>query len=228
MKYDNIVDISLALTSDYKMHTPVGVQNVQLKIEVLKEHDAPGGAGQIVRSLYARLHHGTHVDAPEHFVEGGTQVQDLPLSTFVGPAVVADVRHRGANEGITPEDLEKSIRDVWQSGDRLLINTGWTKNYGKEGYAENSPYLTPAATEWCAAQRFPIVGLDFAHTKDAPDAPSKYYTTRRFCENDVVTMGYITNLEAISNQRSLLLAAPLALHGVEASPVRALVLDGAL
>lgn len=226
MNNHKIVDISLPLSSDFKMHTPAGVQNVQLTVDVIKEHDAVGGAGQIVRSLYARLHHGTHIDAPEHFVRGAAQVQDLALTTFIGPAVVADVRHRGANEGITPEDLEKAVDGIRQPGDRLLINTGWTANYGKEGYAENSPYLTPEATRWCAEEHFPIVGLDFAHTKDAPDAPSKYYTTRHFCETGVVTMGYIRNLEAIQNRRSLLIALPLALHGVEASPVRAVVLDG--
>ena len=70
------------------------------------------------------------------------------------------------------------------------------------------------------------MGLDFAHTKDPADAPSRYYTTRYFCENGVVTMGYVANLAAIQNRRVLLVALPLSIKGAEASPVRAVVFDG--
>lgn len=223
-----IVDISMPLTSDYKMHTPAGVQDVQLAIEVIKAHDSPDGAGQTVRAMRARLHHGTHVDAPEHFVPDGPQMQDVPLETFYGPAVVADVRSVGRNGEISVALLEEAIRPAYQSGDRLLIRTDWTMHYGEPDYVEGSPYLSLAAIEWCVEMRFPIVGLDFAHTKDPAGAPGMYYTTRHFCENGVVTMGYVRNLGAVRSQRVILIAFPLAIHGVEASPVRAVVLDGAL
>ena len=72
-----------------------------------------------------------------------------------------------------------------------------------------------------------VVGLDFAHTKDPSDAPGRYYTTRYFCENGVTTMGYVSNLGAITNPRVVLIALPLSIKGAEASPVRAVVLDGA-
>lgn len=223
-----IVDISMPLTSDYHMHTPAGVRDVQLAIEVIKDHDSPEGAGQTVRALHARLHHGTHVDAPEHFVKDGLQMQDLPLEIFFGPAVVADVTSLGRDAEIGVDHLEQAIRPSYQPGDRLLIRTDWTSHYGESDYVSGSPYLSLAAIKWCAEMEFPIVGLDFAHTKDPGDAPSMYYTTRYFCENGVVTMGYVRNLSAVKNQRVILAAFPLAIHGVEASPVRAVVLDGAL
>jgi arylformamidase len=222
----NIVDISIRLASDYKMHTPAGVRDVQLAIEVIKEYDAPGGAGQLVRGISARLHHGTHVDAPEHFVRGGPQINDLDLSTFVGPAVIADVRNRRRPEMIEVGDLAKAIESNYQQADRLLIRTDWNDRYGQPGYLEGSPYLTLEAIEWCIEQKFPVVGLDFAHVKDDPAAPGRFFITRRFCESGVVTMGYVTNLSAIKNPRVMLVALPLALSGAEASPVRAVVLDG--
>jgi len=48
-----IVDISLALDAkNFGMRTPAGfTKDLQFAIEVLKEHDAPGGAGQIVRGV---------------------------------------------------------------------------------------------------------------------------------------------------------------------------------
>jgi arylformamidase len=221
-----VVDISMPLSVDYRMHTPAGVKDVQLALEVIKHHDQENGDGQIVRALHARVHHGTHVDAPEHFVKGGPQITDLPLERFIGPAVVADVRSVGRDGAIQVADLEAATADVRRSGDSLLIRTDWTENYGTEDYVTGSPYLSMDAIRWCAEVGFPIVGLDFAHTKDPADAPSRYYTTRYFCENGVTTMGYVKGLGAIRDRRVLLIALPLAIAGMEASPVRAVVLDG--
>src|SRR6516164_9723447 len=65
-----IVDISLELDpKNFAMRTPAGFKkDMQFAMEVIKEHDAPGGAGQIVRGVHMRLHAGSHVDAPEHNV----------------------------------------------------------------------------------------------------------------------------------------------------------------
>lgn len=226
-QYD-IVDISIPLSTDYRMHTPAGVRDVQLSLEVIKDHDASDGAGQLVRALHARLHHGTHVDAPEHFVKDGPQIHDIDLTTFIGPAVVADVRGVGPDSPIEVDDIRRAVDDIRQPGDRLLLRTDWTDHYGEEDYVSGSPYLSMDAIRWCAAEGFPVVGLDFAHTKDPQDAPGRYYTTRYFCENGVVTMGYVANLKSVKNPRVLMIALPLAIKGAEASPVRAVVLDGAL
>jgi hypothetical protein len=81
LQYQTIVDISLELDpKNFAMRTPAGFKrDMQFEMEVLKEHDAPGGAGQIVRGVHMRLHAGSHVDAPEHNVRGGTQIHQLPL-----------------------------------------------------------------------------------------------------------------------------------------------------
>src|ERR1700683_1402120 len=118
-----IVDISLELDpKNFGMRTPAGfTKDLQFATEVLKEHDAPGGAGQIVRGVHMRLHAGSHVDAPEHNVKGGQQIQDLPLSVFAGDAVVADLRHAVPDQAIDAADLERSVGDVIEHGDRLLL-----------------------------------------------------------------------------------------------------------
>src|SRR5437762_8493398 len=118
-----IIDISLELDdSKFAMRTPAGFKkDMQFQMEVLKEHDAAGGAGQIVRGVHMRLHAGSHVDAPEHFVKGGKQIHELPLDTFIGPAVVADVRHRMPGGGISADDLEKAAGADLKKGERILL-----------------------------------------------------------------------------------------------------------
>src|SRR5438045_2183636 len=123
--FQKIVDISLELDpKNFAMRTPAGFKkDMQFEMEVLKEHDAPGGAGQIVRGVHMRLHAGSHVDAPEHNVRGGTQIHELPLALFIGDAILADLRDNLPSQAITEKDLEKRLDNRIRTGDRLLLRT---------------------------------------------------------------------------------------------------------
>ena len=223
-----VIDISLELDdSKFKMRTPPGFKrDMQFQIEVLKEHDAPGGAGQIVRGVHMRLHAGSHIDAPEHNVPGGAQVHQLPLETFAGDAVIADLRHAVPGKPISAEDLEKAAGKLIKRGDRLLLRTDVNKQYMINDWQKRSPYLTAAATQWCIDKGVSVVGYDFYHGNDEPGSPRVFNSSRTFSEHGIVTMPYLNNLDEITEQRVTLIALPLKLMGAEASPVRAVVLLG--
>ncbi|WP_344819518.1 cyclase family protein [Microbacterium soli] len=219
-----VVNISLALGSDYLHNTPEGVKNVQMSFEIIKDY--PGGVGQQVRAVTMRLHHGTHVDAPMHFVPGGKAIDDFPLETFVGEAVLADLTpYVGENEAVQPEHLQAALKGRSITGKRLLMRTDWNAHYGEPDYLERAPYIGPAAVDWVVSQRPVLVGYDYAHSKDAPDTPREVYALKSFLENDILTMGYIRNLDQLPADGKLtLVAAPLAFEQVEASPIRAVVI----
>jgi arylformamidase len=221
-----IIDISLELDdSRFAMRTPPGFKkDLQFRMEVLKEHDAPEGAGQIVRGVHMRLHAGSHIDAPEHNVKGGKQVQDLPLETFAGDAVIADLRHLVPGKAVTAGELERSVGRLVRRGDRLLLRTDVNKQYMINNWQQRSPYLTADATRWCIDKGVSVVGYDFYHGNDEPGAPRVFHSSRTFSEHDIVTMPYLDNLDQVDAERFTLVALPLKLVGAEASPVRAVVL----
>jgi arylformamidase len=228
MHIPKIIDISLELDArSFQMRTPAGFKrDMQFEVEMIKDFDAPGGAGQIVRGVHMRLHAGSHVDAPEHFVKGGRQIHELPLEMFIGPAVVADVRHRMPGGGITAADLEQAAGADLRPGERLLLRTDCNVDYdGSIEWQKRSPYLANDAIDWCLAKEVLIVGFDMYHGADAPDSPTIFNTSRRFQEAGVVTMPYLKNLEKIGKKRVTLIALPLKMIGVEASPIRAVVLE---
>jgi arylformamidase len=227
LRFGKIIDISLELDANqYRMHTPKGFsRDMQFAVEVLKEHDAPGGAGQIVRGVHMRLHAGSHVDAPEHMVKGGKQLQELALDLFAGDAVVADLRHRVPGGAIDAADLERAVGHVLRPGDRLLLRTDCNKDYFAPDWAKRSPYLTRDAVKWAIDRGVVLVGFDFYHGVDEPDSNVVFYTSRTFGENNVVTMPYLNNLDLVTQERVTLLALPLKMIGVEASPVRAVVIE---
>src|SRR5260370_12105981 len=116
---------------------------MQCEMEVIKEHDAPGGAGQIVRGVHMRLHAGSHVDAPEHNVRGGTQIHQLPLELFMGDAIVADLRDKLPSQAITEKDLEKRLDNRIRKADRLLLRTDHNNNYDGTAHTCMNPPPPP-------------------------------------------------------------------------------------
>jgi arylformamidase len=221
-----IVDISLELDdSKFRMRTPPGfTKDLQFQLEVLKEHDAAEGAGQIVRGVHMRLHAGSHIDAPEHNVKGGKQVADLPLETFAGDAVIADLRHLVPGRAITAQELDKAVGSAIRRGDRLLLRTDVNKTYMTDDWMQRSPYLSADATRWCIDKGVVLVGYDFYHGVDEPAAPRVFNASRTLSEAGIVTLPYLNNLDRVAAQRVTLVALPLKLVGAEASPVRAVLL----
>jgi len=220
-----VIDISLELdASKFHMRTYAGFKkDMQFETEVIKDYE--GGLGQLVRGVHMRLHAGTHIDAPSHMIRNGKELQDLQLTRFIGPAMVADVRHRRAKDAITAADLENTVGAKFQPGDRLLLRTDLNENYdGSPEWMARAPYLSDEAVEWCAARGAAIVGFDFYHAAE-PVQDANSCTTRKLLERGVVTMPYLTNLKAISKPRVTLISLPLKMTHVEASPVRAIVIE---
>ena len=128
--------------------------------------------------------------------------------------------------GITAADLDKAVGADLQPGERLLLRTDCNVDYdGSMEWQKRSPYLTNDAIDWCLERRVVIVGFDMYHGADAPDSPVVFNTSLRFQKAGVVTMPYLKNLGAISKKRVTLIALPLKMIGVEASPIRAVVLE---
>lgn len=75
---------------------------------------------------------------------------------------------------ITPEDLEAALKRQNQKlepGDAVLINTGWSRLWGKENqrYAAASPGIGVAAAEWLARQSPMLVGADNLSVEIVPN-----------------------------------------------------------
>src|SRR5262245_43997881 len=68
------------------------------------------------------VHHGTHLDAPRHFIEDGPTIDQIPLERLYGPGVIwrIDVADCGL---IDVADLERATPRM-QEGDIVLLDTG--------------------------------------------------------------------------------------------------------
>ena len=221
-----IIDLSIDLDAKtFHMRSYDGFKkNMEFDVEVIKDYT--GGLGQIVRGVHMRLHAGSHIDAPSHMLQGGLDMHEVPLAAFIGDAVVADVRHRGGMEAITVADLEKAVADVLQPGDRILLRTDVNETYdGSPEWIARSPYIDPPAIDWMGENGVSLVGFDFYHGNGSREANPTYSTSHHCADSGVLTMPYIHNLGSITRRRFTLIAPPLKVIDVEASPVRAVALE---
>lgn len=172
-----------------------------------------------VSALTTTPHLGAHADAPLHVADGGAAIADLPLEPFLGPCRVVEVPPEPL---VRPEHLAGI-----DLGDppRLLLKTGSvprpTAGDGSpppfpERFTALSPELARALGEAGAL----LVGLD------TPSVDP--FDSKDLAAHHALVAGGVVNLEGllladVPPGLYELIALPLRLEGLDASPVRAVL-----
>jgi arylformamidase len=184
----------------------------------------PAGVGRTFSDLQIFPHNGTHVESGFHFYENGAKIDEVPLETFVGRVVIADLSDHRDLDPVTGDELEKAVRDIWQAGDRLLIRTDHPNRYlGREDYWDKPPYLTLSSADWMVENDVALVGMDCI-TERPDDRSGQVH--RRLLAANIPILENIQNLDRITSRVAHLMALPVKISGVEAAPARAVVFDG--
>ncbi len=164
-------------------------------------------------------HVGTHVDAPVH-VRGSMDssvetVGSMSLDAFVGIAEVIDIApFTGA---IKPEHVADLIKT---KATRLLIRTSNQIRY--QVFEEFYAFLSLELVDWLYERGVRLVGLD---TPSMDDSESKTLCAHHgLLAKDIYWLENL-DLTAVPLGVYFLVAAPLKFMELEASPVRALLID---
>ena len=148
-------------------------------------------------------HLGTHADAPAHVLEDGAPIGRVPLEAYVGPARVMDLPGRGE---VGPDALPKKGLGV----PRILFRT--------RGASSLSPLAAVALAEKGAI----LIGTD-ADSIDAADAED-LPAHKALLERGVAILECL-DLENVAPGDYQLVALPLKFSGLDASPVRAVLIE---
>lgn len=213
---DWLVDLSYPIKEGYGElpgHPPTKITSIHTHAE----------HGRSNAYLSMSIHVATHVDAPYHFYANGRSIDKEPLNKFCGPAVLLDLRSKcQPNYGFTAADLEESmtitgLREI--SGLRVLLHSGWAKNYGSREYYTINPYLTPAAATWLVQKGVNLVGLDFPPDSRGGVDPTVHQILLR---EDVCILENLVNIEQIPDTIFELICLPIKIAGAGGAPARAL------
>ncbi|BDG60217.1 cyclase family protein [Caldinitratiruptor microaerophilus] len=191
---------------------------------ILTPDTDPAGQGRTFSQFVMNPHNATHVDAPSHFFPGAPGVAELDPAIFLGPAVVADLTHKGLREPITAADLDAVMGGEDLRGLRLLVRTDYLdRHWGDPDFWQKPPYLDATAAAWCVERGVRLVGLDCL-TEEPGDRAFPVH--RSLLGAGIPILEYIRNLAALRSRRVWLSALPIVVHGAEAAPVRAVALEG--
>lgn len=154
-------------------------------------------------NLSTTLHCGTHADAPLHFINGGKNITEVPLDAFIGECAVIQVD----TDCITG----KYVDDFFpRSAERLLIKSNGNVYFDKTG-AEEAAYYG-----------LKLIGVDSLSVGSKNDQTGPH---RAFLSEGVSILENL-DLSQVKPGRYFLIAQPIRIDGADASPVRAVLLDG--
>ena len=190
-----IIDISRDI-----LKTPVYPGDPETHIDNAKR--IRSGDSCNLNAIYTCLHTATHVDAPLHFIDGAESIDKMPLDLFIGECLVVEVPPGPVTGAFADDNFP------WEGCHRLLI-----KGNGNAHLMESSAYFI-------ADSDIKLVGTDAS-------------TIGLSGKNDVIHKALLgrgipiiegLDLTDVEPGKYFLVAQPLKISGVEAAPLRAVLI----
>jgi arylformamidase len=174
---------------------------------------ARGDAANVSR-LTLGTHTGTHVDAPRHFLPGGTDAASLSLEAMVGECEVWDLT--GVDSLIEPRHL--AGRSLPR---RLLFKTRNSELWRRgEPFRRDFVSVGEAAARRLAEGGVALVGVDYLSVEAF--GSREHATHRQLLAAGVVILEGL-NLAEVAPGRYRLVCLPLPLVGADGAPARAVL-----
>ncbi len=170
-----------------------------------------------VSRLTLSTHTGTHIDAPLHFLAGGTPVDQLPVDVLVGPALVVEMP---VEQEITAADLEAAA--IPPGTERILFKTRNSRLLDDEDFRRDFVYLTLDAARWLVERGVRLLAIDYLSVEQMDAQPNIVHQTL-LRAGVVIVEG--ADLRQVAAGPYLLACLPLKLEGADGSPVRAVLVE---
>lgn len=203
---EGFVDISVPIRAGM----PVWPGSVGIQISPVLEM-ARGDIANVTQ-ISCDVHTGTHVDAPSHFIPGADQVENLPLETLIGEALVVELFK---SETITDLDLEQL--SIPKNVTRLLLRTSNSALWASDTFEAGYVGISVSAARWLVDRRIRLIGIDYLSIEPYGAAPAAHEV---LLSNSVVILEGL-NLSGVVEGMYELICLPLRLCGCEGAPARA-------
>ncbi len=163
----------------------------------------------------------TYIETSAHMVPGRPRAADVDVAAFLRPAAVVLLPRKAPRSLITAADLAVAAPEI-HPGDALLTSCGWGERWDQPGYVEECPTWSADAMEWALERRIGLLATDLPDL----EAPSEACRVLRpLFEHDVLLLAPIVNLESARRPRGQIIALPLPVLGVCATPTLAVFVE---
>lgn len=173
-------------------------------------------------------HLGTHVECPYHHNDNWTDVEGLPLTTFMGRAVYVNITHMEPNAKIKGEDLEKACGGRIKEGDIVIIDSPmklapFTPDSNTE--KDKRLFICRETAEWFRDKKVKCVGFgDGVLIESNNEDVCAFHDV--LMEVNVVFLEVLKNLEELKTDVFFMSYTPLPIKGLDSCPIRAYAIEG--
>lgn len=194
--------------------------------------DFESGGNLVLSTIRSTVHLGAHADGPRHYTPGGADIAARDPARYLGPCRVVRVEGTRGRR-VTPADIEANLPpgvsdEVSDGGPapltpRVLLHTGSFPD--PDTWNADFAALSPELVAWLHDRGVQLVGID---TPSIDPMTSKALESHNaVAARDMAVLEGLV-LGHVEPGVYTLVALPLPLVGVDASPVRAVLIEGPL
>lgn len=203
-----IYDITVAISAE----TPIYKGDPGVEIGSFKS--IANGSSANVSQISLGVHTATHVDAPNHFIDGAKRVHELDPDKLIGPCRVVEVPADVI--AIEPEhvgDLDRVSRVLFKTQNSNFWATP------EMGFRTDFSYLTPATARLLVENGIVLVGIDYLSIEKSGSPGHPVHIT--LLEKEVVILEGV-DLREVPPGDYELFCSPLKYEGAtgDGSPAR--------
>lgn len=150
-----IFDVTVAVSDE----VPIYEGDPRVSIDSVRQ--IAGGDAANVSNLCFGAHTGTHVDAPNHFIEGTRRLEDLDVAKMIGPCRVVEVEDSVIS-------IEPSHLPDLGGIERILFKTRNSQfwNDSSAGFRTDFTYVSTDAARVMAEAGVKLVGVDYLSVEE--------------------------------------------------------------
>lgn len=178
--------------------------------------------GRNTHSILFGSHTGTHMDAPYHFIKGGSTIESTPLETLCGPISVVDLTRFKAGDVVQYDD----VKDL-KVTERMLFRFDWFKHWRTGDYYKGFPFLSEEVVSFLIENGIKLLAMD----TPSPDSMKNINSIdspnhKAFLSKNIVIIEYLNNTDQIDlTKKHTLVALPLKIKGSDGSPSRVILFE---
>lgn len=174
-------------------------------VEVTSFKAIADGSSANVSAVSMGVHTATHVDAPNHFIDGARRVHELDPEKLVGPCRVV----------VIPEDViaiePEHVGDI-AGVERILFKSRNSEFWAtpEDGFRTDFTYITPATAKMLVDNGVVLVGIDYLSIEKSGSPGHPVHIT--LLEKEVVILEGV-DLRKVPGGNYEIICAPLKYDG---------------
>ena len=169
-------------------------------------------------------HLGTHIETPYHYRDDWKDILQLPLTSFIGRAVVLDL-DIGAKAPVTAKELDAADGGRLRRGDIVILKSPFHCVPFSNDPNDQRPYLCRESGDWLAGKGVKCIGFG--------DSVAIEHSVKDACDmheavmpHDITFLEVMHHLDELESDIFLLVCMPMPIGGLDSCCVRPIAIEG--